>query len=91
MVLLLSWDSSYGFRDRITVAPITSHVRGLDAEVELDHNDGLAKTCVVNLDVVATIPRNDLTEKVAQLGDQRIAEVEKAIHRALGMRLPCPH
>ena len=90
MVLLLSWDSSYGFRDRITVAPITSHVRGLDAEVELDHNDGLAKTCVVNLDVVATIPRNDLTEKVAQLGDQRIAEVEKAIHRALGMRLPWP-
>ena len=90
MVLLLSWDSSYGFRDRITVAPITSHVRGLDAEVELDHNDGLAKTCVVNLDVVATIPRNDLTEKVAQLGDQRIAEVERAIHRALGMRLPWP-
>jgi len=90
MVLLLSWDSSYGFRDRVTVAPITSHIRGLDAEVQIDHNDGFVKACVVNLDVIATIPRGDLTERVAQLGDSRIAEVERAIHRALGMRLPCP-
>jgi mRNA interferase MazF len=91
MVLLLSWDSGYGFRDRITVAPITSTIRGLDAEVRLDHKDGMDKTCVVNLDVIVTIPRADLTERVSQLGDQRIAEVERAIHHALGMRLPCPH
>ena len=88
MVLLLSWDSAYAFRDRITVAPITSTIRGLDAEVRLDHNDGMAKACVVNLDVIATIPREDLTEKVSKLGDERIAEIEKAIHRALGIRLP---
>jgi mRNA-degrading endonuclease toxin of MazEF toxin-antitoxin module len=91
MVVLLSWDSGYGFRDRVTVAPVTSHIRGLDAEVLLDQNDGVEQTCVVNLDVIATIPREDLTEKVSQLGDQRIAQVEKAIHHALGMRLPCPH
>jgi mRNA-degrading endonuclease toxin of MazEF toxin-antitoxin module len=90
MVLLLSWDSPYGFRDRITVASITSHIRGLDAEVQLDHNDGLAMTCAVNLDVIATIPREDLTDKVTQLSDKRIEEVDRAIHRALGMRLPCP-
>lgn len=91
MVLLLSWDSGYQIRDRVTVAPITSNIRGLDAEVRLDHNDGMARACAVNLDVIAIIPREDLTEKVSRLSDQRMAEVEKAIHLGLGMRLPCPH
>ena len=56
-VLLLSWDSAYGIRDRVTVAPITSTIRGLDAEVTLDHRDGMDHPCVVNLDVIATVLR----------------------------------
>lgn len=90
LVLLLSWDTRYRFRDRVTVAPITTRIRGLDAEVFLDHNDGLRHGCVVNLDVLATIPRSVLDRRVVALGDARMKEVESAIHRALGMTLPCP-
>jgi mRNA interferase MazF len=89
MVLLLSWDTAYRFRDRLAVAPVTTRIRGLDAEVFLDHNDGLDRGCVVNLDVIATIPRSVLDRRVAQLSEAKMGEVERAIHLALGMRLPC--
>jgi mRNA interferase MazF len=89
MVLLLSWDAAHRFRDRVTVAPITTRVRGLDAEVFLDHDDGLDRGCVVNLDVIATIPRSLLDRRMVQLSDAKMREVERAVHLALGMRLPC--
>jgi mRNA interferase MazF len=89
MVLLLSWDAAYRFRDRVTVAPITTRIRNLDAEVFLDHNDGLDRGCVVNLDVIATIPRSVLDRRVVQLSEAKMGEVERAIHVALGMSLPC--
>jgi mRNA-degrading endonuclease toxin of MazEF toxin-antitoxin module len=43
----------------------------------------------VNLDVIATIPRSVLDRRVAQLSEAKMGEVERAIHLALGMRLPC--
>jgi mRNA interferase MazF len=89
MVLLLSWDARYRFRDRVTVAPITTRIRGLDAEVFLDHNDGLEAGCVVNLDVIATVPRSVLDRRVAQLTEAKMRAVERAIHLALGIGLPC--
>jgi mRNA-degrading endonuclease toxin of MazEF toxin-antitoxin module len=89
MVLLLSWDAAHRFRDRITVAPITTRVRSLDAEVFLDHNDGFEHGCAVNLDVIATILRSDLDRRVLQLGEAKMEAVDRAVHRALGMRLPC--
>jgi mRNA interferase MazF len=88
-VLLLSWDAAHRIRDRITVAPITSTIRGLDAEVLLDHRDGMATACVVNLDIISTILRRTLTAPITQLSDGRMAEVERAIHIALGIPLPC--
>lgn len=91
MVLLLSWDADQRFRDRITVAPITTTIRGLDAEVFLDHRDGLERGCVVNLDILATVLRRAMISRVVQLSDARMAAVERAAHLALGIRLPCPH
>lgn len=89
MVLLLSWDADQRFRDRVTVAPITTTIRGLDAEVFLDHRDGVDRGCVVNLDIMATVLRSVLLRRVSQLGDAKMVEVERAVQLALGMRLPC--
>lgn len=89
MVLLLSWDAGRHIRDRVTVAPITSRIRGLDAEVRLDESDGMAHACVVNLDIMATILLTTLDRYVTTLSDTKMREVERAIHRALGIRLPC--
>jgi mRNA interferase MazF len=89
MVLLLSWDTALRFRDRVTVAPLTTRVRGLDAEVFLDHNDGLQHGCVVNLDVIATVLRSDLDRRVTRVSQAKMDQVERAIHLALGISLPC--
>jgi mRNA interferase MazF len=88
-VVLLSWDAAFDFRDQITVAQVTTTVRGLDAEVHLDEKDGLLRPCVVNLDAIATISRRLLVEKLCSLPPARVHEIERAIHIALGMRLPC--
>jgi mRNA interferase MazF len=88
-VVLLSWDSSYPIRDRVTVAPITSTIRGLDAEVILDHRDGMDHACAINLDVIATVLRSNLDRRITQLNDDRMEEVARAIHIALGLALPC--
>lgn len=88
-VLLLSWDTEFDFREQITVAPVSSVIRSLDAEVYLDDQDGMAMACAANLDGLATIRREDLIEHICSLTPERMKEVDRAIHLALGLELPC--
>ena len=88
-VLLLSWDANHNWRDQVTVALVTSTIRDTDAEVHLGPDDGLPSHCVVNLDTLATVGRDRLDTRVCQLKPRRMAEVEAAIHIALGMAVPC--
>ena len=88
-VLLLSWDTDGGWRDQVTVAGITTNVRDLDVEVLLDEDDGMREECAVNLDSLATIRRSLLVAPITTLSPTRMAEVDEAIHRALGIPLPC--
>ena len=89
-MLLLSWDAHGSWRDRVTVAEITTKVRGVRAEVPLTPDDGLPRACVVNLDNLATVGRAIPIKRITTLGRDRMAEVERAVHLALGMPLPCP-
>ena len=88
-VLLLSWDAHGDWRDRVTIAEVTTQVRGLDAEVALGPADGMPRPCVVNLDSLATIRRSVLGSRITTLGSARMQEVERALHLALGVPLPC--
>ena len=88
-VLLLSWDAHGTWRDRVTVADITTRARGLDAEVPLTAGDGMPRPCVVNLDNLATVPRSVLRSRITTLSAHRMAEVSRAAHLALGFPLPC--
>jgi mRNA-degrading endonuclease toxin of MazEF toxin-antitoxin module len=89
MVVLLSWDAGIGIRDRVTVAPITSRIRGLDAEVVLDEEDGVREPCAINCDILATVLTTTLRDPVTRLSGRKLREIERAIHEALGMELPC--
>jgi mRNA-degrading endonuclease toxin of MazEF toxin-antitoxin module len=73
----------------VTVAEVTTTIRGLDAEVSLDEHDGMPEACVVNLDSLTTVKRNVLLSYITTLGAPRMAEVERAIHLALAIPLPC--
>jgi len=88
-VLLLSWDSHGSWRDRVTVADVTTRARGLDAEVHLTLDDGMPRPCVVNLDNIATVPRSILRARITRLSPSRMTQVSQAAHLALGLPLPC--
>ena len=70
-VVLLSRDEAYGVRNAVTVAEVTSTIRGIPVEVELGPEDGLPKKCVVNLDTIATIRKDLLIERIALLRDEK--------------------
>ena len=73
----------------MTVAEVTTNMRGLDAEVTLGPADGMPRPCVVNLDSLATIRRSMLSSLITTLGSARMHDVERAMHLALGVPLPC--
>jgi mRNA interferase MazF len=73
-----------GFLSRVTVAPITSTVRGSPSEVILGIEDGLKGTCAVNLDQTITVPKKHIGRWVASLRRERMREVCVALGFALG-------
>jgi len=84
-VVLLSRDEAYAVRDLVTIAPVTTRIRGIPTEVSLDAADGLAKKCVANLDTIATIPKRVLSERISKLSPAKIRAMDQAIRFALGL------
>ena len=84
-VVLLSRNEAYDVRELVTVAPVTSRIRGIPSEVPLDRADGLPRNCAVNLDTITTIPRRILTTRIAALVPGKVAAVERALRFALGL------
>jgi mRNA-degrading endonuclease toxin of MazEF toxin-antitoxin module len=85
-VLLLSRDTMPAGRGEITVAYLTSTIRHRDVEVLLTPSDGVAMTCVVNLDSINTIPKSNLRRLICTLSAARMVEVRAAIIEALGLK-----
>jgi mRNA interferase MazF len=84
-VVLLSRDEAYPVRTAVTVAPLTTTVRGIAVEVSLGTEDGLPKPCVVNCDSLLTIPKSCLESRITRLSERKIDEIHKAIRFALDM------
>ena len=84
-VLLLSRNAAYGVRDLIIVAPITTRIRGIPAEVPLGPDDGLPRACAVNPDANYTVSKRTVQRHNASLGSEKLQDVDDAIHFALGL------
>ena len=84
-ILLISRDEAYSVRELVTVAPITTRIRSIPSEVPLGTEDGLPKSCVINLDTITTIAKASLSERLTTLNAEKQKAVEDAIHFALGM------
>ena len=83
-VLVLTRGSAIAYLSRVTVAPITSTIRGVPSEVALGPEDGVKQPCAVNLHNVVTVARDGVGRRVAQLGEARMHEVCRALAFALG-------
>jgi mRNA interferase MazF len=84
-VVLLSRDEAYAVRALVTVAPVTTRIRHIPAEVPLGPEDGLPRACVANLDTILTIAKASLREYLASLSPEKLRAVDAAIHFALGL------
>jgi len=85
-VLLLSRNRAIEIREYVTVAEITRTVRDIPTEVALGPKEGLPVQCVVNLDVINTIPKKILSGRIVLLPLTKISEVEKALKFALALK-----
>ena len=85
-VLLLTRDAVLRKLNDVTVALITTTIRELDSEVRLSASDGMPVDCVVNCDQIQTLPRHKIGERLTELGEAKLAEIERALLFALGFR-----
>ena len=83
-VLVLTRGSALGYLSRVTVAPITSTVRGVPSEVVLGTDDGMKQVCAVNLHNLITVPQASLGRRLAQLTPERLRQVCAALAFAIG-------
>ncbi len=84
-VLVLTRDSAIGVLNTVTVAPVTSTMRGIPTEVLLDRADGVSSDCAVNLDHIQTIPKNKVGALLTTLSNHRMAEVQRGSRLRFGI------
>ncbi|MGH9323687.1 MAG: type II toxin-antitoxin system PemK/MazF family toxin [Vicinamibacteria bacterium] len=83
-VVILTRMEAVRYLAKVTVAPVTSTIRGVASEVRLDVEDGMRQPCVVNLHNIITVAKAGIGRRVAKLSDPKLAEVCRAIAYSLG-------
>ena len=83
--VLLSRNSAYAIRLSVTVAPVTTRVRGIPVEVPLGPDDGLPMESVANLDDITTLSKSRLLSRITNLSEEKLHAVETALRFALGL------
>lgn len=83
-VVVLTRSSAIAYLATVTVAPITSAIRGVPSEVVLSEEDGMKATCAVNLHNAITVSQDRLGARVGQLSPLRMNEICAALRFSLG-------
>ncbi len=84
-VLVLTRELVRPYLNTVTIAPITSVVRGLSTEVAVGPANGLEATSVVACDHVTTIPTDALGDRIGHLLESQEAELSYAIRAAFDL------
>jgi mRNA interferase MazF len=84
-VLILTRELVRPHMKTITVAPITTTVRGLSSEVSVDTANGLAHPSVVSCDNITTIPAEVVGKQIGVLLDSQEPALSEAITAAFDL------
>jgi len=84
-VLILTRELVRPHLDRVTVAPITTTIRGLSTEVPLGPANGLDHPCVISCDNIVTVPKSALGHQIGFLLPAQEAALTAAIHAAFDL------
>jgi mRNA interferase MazF len=84
-VLVLTRELVRPHLNTVTVAPITTTVRGLSTEVPCGAANGLEQASAVACDHITTIPVAALGHQIGRLFDAQEASLTRAIHAAFDL------
>lgn len=84
-VLVLTRELVRPHLSRVTVAPITSRVRGLSTEVPVGTANGLDHPSVVSCDNVVTVPTSALGRQIGRLLPEQEILLTGALHAAFDL------
>jgi mRNA interferase MazF len=84
-VLILTRELVRPHLTRVTVAPITSTIRGLSTEVLVGTDNGLDQTSVINCDNIVTIPTSTLGRQIGYLFTTQETALSQAIRAAFDL------
>jgi mRNA interferase MazF len=84
-VLILTRDLVRPHLATVTVAPITTTIRGLSTEVPVGEANGLSGASVVSCDNVTTVPADSLGAQIGVLLDHQEVDLTNAIQAAFDL------
>lgn len=84
-VLVLTRELVRPHLTRVTVAPITSTVRGLSTEISVGTANGLEQDGVVSCDNIVTVPKDTIGCQVGYLLLSQEAELSEAVRLAFDL------
>lgn len=84
-VLILTREQVQPHLKTVTVAPITTTVRGLSTEVSVNTANGLTAPSVVSCDNITTIPSDVVGEQIGVLLDSQEPALSEAIAAAFDL------
>ena len=64
----------------MVVVPLTTTIRGLPNEVELDESDGMPRSWVTSFDNLSTIAKGQLVEKITVLSPVKMDEICRGLN-----------
>jgi mRNA interferase MazF len=84
-VVVLTRTEVIDVRALVTVAEVTSSIRGIAAEVEMDHEQaGLDRPSVVNCDGLHTVTKASLTRHAGSVSEGTMRRICAAVSYAIG-------
>ncbi|MGI8847064.1 MAG: type II toxin-antitoxin system PemK/MazF family toxin [Candidatus Dormibacteria bacterium] len=84
-VLILTRDVVRPHVSRVTLAPITTTVRGLSTEVAVGRANGLDRESVVSCDNILTVPTSALGRLIGHLLEDQEVALAEAIRAAFDL------
>ncbi|MEH3075206.1 MAG: type II toxin-antitoxin system PemK/MazF family toxin [Quadrisphaera sp.] len=86
--LILTRQSKLHLLRWVTVAPITSTIRGISSEVRVGPRNGLDHDSVVSCDNITTVPAEDVGGAIGLLFDDQEPDLARAIGDAFDLHQP---
>jgi mRNA interferase MazF len=84
-VLVLTRELVRPHLNTVTVAPLTTTIRGLSTEVRCGPENGLEEQSAVACDHITTIPAASLGRQIGHLLDEQEADLTRAMHAAFDL------